>query len=157
MFSSSNYSYHVMMKIRHIILRPVACLTLTFLVNAIVDGIFAIYRNKRLRGVCPQKSLTRILRLQLVYLLVYWFPYLWWVTHFSIKGTVNSTSRYIHLQFGISATALQIRAVQSPKCIVWCAVDCAHVNTRGWPPTRWTDDLVKVAGSRWMRAAQDRS
>jgi hypothetical protein len=25
------------------------------------------------------------------------------------------------------------------------------------PPTRWTDDLVKVAGSRWMRAAQDRS
>jgi hypothetical protein len=27
----------------------------------------------------------------------------------------------------------------------------------GRPPTRWTDDLVKVAGSRWMRAAQDRS
>lgn len=26
----------------------------------------------------------------------------------------------------------------------------------GRPPTRWTDDLVKVAGSRWMRAAQDR-
>jgi hypothetical protein len=24
-------------------------------------------------------------------------------------------------------------------------------------PTRWTDDLVKVAGSRWMKAAQDRS
>jgi hypothetical protein len=24
-------------------------------------------------------------------------------------------------------------------------------------PTRWTDDLVKVAGSRWMRAALDRS
>jgi hypothetical protein len=27
----------------------------------------------------------------------------------------------------------------------------------GRPPTRWTDDLVKVAGSRWMRTAQDRS
>jgi hypothetical protein len=27
----------------------------------------------------------------------------------------------------------------------------------GRPPTRWTDDLVKVAGRRWMRAAQDRS
>ncbi|RVE40503.1 hypothetical protein evm_014848 [Chilo suppressalis] len=27
----------------------------------------------------------------------------------------------------------------------------------GRPPTRWTDDLVKVAGSRWMRVAQDRS
>ena len=26
----------------------------------------------------------------------------------------------------------------------------------GRPPTRWTDDLVKVAGKRWMRAAQDR-
>ncbi|VVD06135.1 unnamed protein product [Leptidea sinapis] len=37
-----------------------------------------------------------------------------------------------------------------------------------WPPrtggrsvgrstTRWTDDLVKIAGIRWMRAAQDRS
>jgi hypothetical protein len=25
------------------------------------------------------------------------------------------------------------------------------------PSTRWTDDLVKVAGSRWMRAAQDLS
>jgi hypothetical protein len=24
-------------------------------------------------------------------------------------------------------------------------------------PTKWTDDLVKVAGSRWMRAAHDRS
>jgi hypothetical protein len=23
------------------------------------------------------------------------------------------------------------------------------------PPTRWTDDLMKVAGSRWMRAAKD--
>jgi hypothetical protein len=27
----------------------------------------------------------------------------------------------------------------------------------GRPPPRWTDDLVKVAGSHWMRAAQDRS
>jgi hypothetical protein len=27
----------------------------------------------------------------------------------------------------------------------------------GRPPTKWTDDLVKVAGSHWMRAAQDQS
>lgn len=27
----------------------------------------------------------------------------------------------------------------------------------GRPPTRWTDDIVAVAGSRWMEAAQDRS
>jgi endonuclease/exonuclease/phosphatase family metal-dependent hydrolase len=27
----------------------------------------------------------------------------------------------------------------------------------GRPPARWTDDLVKVAGVRWMRVAQDRS
>jgi hypothetical protein len=27
----------------------------------------------------------------------------------------------------------------------------------GRPPTRWIDDLVKVAGSHWMRAAQDRT
>ncbi|KAI8441232.1 hypothetical protein MSG28_014881 [Choristoneura fumiferana] len=27
----------------------------------------------------------------------------------------------------------------------------------GRPPTRWSDDLVKIAGSRWMRKAQDRS
>ena len=25
------------------------------------------------------------------------------------------------------------------------------------PPTRWTDDLVKAAGIRWMREARDRS
>jgi hypothetical protein len=30
----------------------------------------------------------------------------------------------MHLQFDISANALEIRAVQSPKCIVWCAVNC---------------------------------
>ncbi|KAI8429517.1 hypothetical protein MSG28_000150 [Choristoneura fumiferana] len=27
----------------------------------------------------------------------------------------------------------------------------------GRPPIRWSDDLVKIAGSRWMRKAQDRS
>ncbi|XP_013144778.1 PREDICTED: uncharacterized protein LOC106108224 [Papilio polytes] len=27
----------------------------------------------------------------------------------------------------------------------------------GRPPARWTDDLVKVAGAHWMRAAQDRA
>ena len=27
----------------------------------------------------------------------------------------------------------------------------------GRPPARWTDDLVKIAGSRWMQVAMDRS
>jgi hypothetical protein len=37
---------------------------------------------------------------------------------------VRSTLRLAtHLQFNISANALEIRAVQSPKRIVWCAVD----------------------------------
>ncbi|CAH2229150.1 jg20763 [Pararge aegeria aegeria] len=26
----------------------------------------------------------------------------------------------------------------------------------GRPPTRWTDDIRRVAGSRWRQAAQDR-
>jgi hypothetical protein len=40
---------------------------------------------------------------------------------------VQSTARHaIHLQFFISANALEIRAVQSPKCIVWCAEDCTY-------------------------------
>ncbi|CAH2235778.1 jg7635 [Pararge aegeria aegeria] len=26
----------------------------------------------------------------------------------------------------------------------------------GRPPTRWTDDIKRVAGSRWKQAAQDR-
>jgi hypothetical protein len=39
--------------------------------------------------------------------------------------TVRSTASHaIHLQFDISANALDINAVLSPKCIVWCAVDC---------------------------------
>lgn len=25
------------------------------------------------------------------------------------------------------------------------------------PPTRWSDDLVRVAGTRWMRMVQDQS
>jgi hypothetical protein len=33
----------------------------------------------------------------------------------------------MHLQFDISAYVLEIRAVQSPKCIVWCAVDCTAI------------------------------
>ena len=27
----------------------------------------------------------------------------------------------------------------------------------GRPPTRWSDDLLKIAGRRWMQAASDRS
>jgi hypothetical protein len=30
----------------------------------------------------------------------------------------------IHLQLDIRANAFEIRALKSPKCIVWCAVDC---------------------------------
>jgi hypothetical protein len=30
----------------------------------------------------------------------------------------------MHLQFDISANALEIRAVQSPNCVARCAVDC---------------------------------
>jgi hypothetical protein len=38
---------------------------------------------------------------------------------------IQSTARQaIHLQFDISANALEIRAVQSPKCIVCYAVVC---------------------------------
>jgi hypothetical protein len=38
---------------------------------------------------------------------------------------VQSTACHaIHVLFNISSNALQIRALQSPKCIVWCAVDC---------------------------------
>jgi hypothetical protein len=38
---------------------------------------------------------------------------------------VRSTARHaITLQLDISANALEIRVVQSPKCIVWCVVDC---------------------------------
>jgi hypothetical protein len=41
------------------------------------------------------------------------------------------------------------------KVIEWRP--CTGRRSVGRPPTRWTDDLVKVAGSSWMRAAQDRS
>jgi hypothetical protein len=40
---------------------------------------------------------------------------------------VRSTARSaIHWLFDISAKALEIWAVKSPKCIVWCAVDCTY-------------------------------
>jgi hypothetical protein len=32
----------------------------------------------------------------------------------------------IHLQFDISTNALEIRAVQSQKCIEWSAVNCTY-------------------------------
>jgi hypothetical protein len=39
-----------------------------------------------------------------------------------LRVMVQSTARNtIHLQFNISAIALDIRAVQSPRCIVWRA------------------------------------
>jgi hypothetical protein len=48
------------------------------------------------------------------------------------KKYVRSTSRYaIHLQFNISANALEIRALQSPKC-VRCAVACTLLQLYKW-------------------------
>jgi hypothetical protein len=35
----------------------------------------------------------------------------------------------IELLFDVSTHSLEIRAVQSPKCIVWYAVDCTHFST----------------------------
>jgi hypothetical protein len=47
------------------------------------------------------------------------------VTKSMIMNKVRSTAHSaIYLQLDIIANALEIRAVQSPKCIVWCAVDC---------------------------------
>jgi hypothetical protein len=41
---------------------------------------------------------------------------------------VRSTARHaIHLQLDISSNALEIRAVQSLKCIVCCTVDCTSL------------------------------
>jgi hypothetical protein len=38
---------------------------------------------------------------------------------------VRSIARHdMHLQFDISANAFEIRAIQSPKCVVCCVVDC---------------------------------
>jgi hypothetical protein len=37
----------------------------------------------------------------------------------------RSTAHHvIYLQFDISGNTFEIRAAQTPKCIVWCAVDC---------------------------------
>jgi hypothetical protein len=42
----------------------------------------------------------------------------------NVFAYVRSTARHtLHLQFNVSAKALEIRAVQNPKCIVGCAVD----------------------------------
>jgi hypothetical protein len=50
---------------------------------------------------------------------------------------------------------LQLTSCQIGKVLEWRPRTGRR--SVGRPPTRWTDDLVKVAGSRWMRAAQDRS
>jgi hypothetical protein len=40
------------------------------------------------------------------------------------ESEIQTTARHaIHLQFDINANALEIRAAQSPKCIIRCAVD----------------------------------
>jgi hypothetical protein len=50
---------------------------------------------------------------------------------------VRSTAPHvIHMQFDISAYAAEIGAVQSPKYIVWCPVDCTEADKgeifKGW-------------------------
>jgi hypothetical protein len=46
---------------------------------------------------------------------------------------VRSTARLaIHLQFNLSANSLVIRALQSAKCMVWCAVDCTWTYSIWW-------------------------
>jgi hypothetical protein len=46
-----------------------------------------------------------------------------YVIHFVHRSTALHS---IHLQFDISNNAFEIRAVQSSKCIVWCANDCTR-------------------------------
>jgi hypothetical protein len=36
----------------------------------------------------------------------------------------------MYLQFNVSGNAFKIKAVQNPKCIVWCAVNCTIVRKR---------------------------
>ncbi|KAJ8718185.1 hypothetical protein PYW07_006115 [Mythimna separata] len=38
-----------------------------------------------------------------------------------------------------------------------CVILLRNQSSIGRPPTRWTDNLARVAGIRWMRDAQDRS
>jgi hypothetical protein len=40
---------------------------------------------------------------------------------------VRAARHAIHLQFDISANTLVIKAIRSPKWIVWCPVDCTNV------------------------------
>jgi hypothetical protein len=46
-------------------------------------------------------------------------------------------SRARHLQFDISATALEIRTVQSPKGLVECVVDCMLTYAEVTPPIQF--------------------
>jgi hypothetical protein len=46
---------------------------------------------------------------------------------YNIRSTAR---RAIHLEFDISANALEIRMVQSPKWNVWCAVNCTTMPLR---------------------------
>ncbi|CAH2236891.1 jg20300 [Pararge aegeria aegeria] len=41
-----------------------------------------------------------------------------------------------------------------PKELEWQPRTCKH--SVGRPPMRWTDDIRRVAGSRWIQAAQNR-
>jgi hypothetical protein len=71
-----------------------------------------------------------------------------WPRFFGIPNRliVRSTARHaLHLQFDISANALDIRVVQSPKCIVWCAVDCTYRTfnkTKAQLQTNWKAKML---------------
>jgi hypothetical protein len=60
------------------------------------------------------------------------------------KNEVRSTARHAtHLQFDINANALEIRAVHSPNCIVWCDVDCTLLG-------KGLNSLHKLEYSLWF-------
>jgi hypothetical protein len=43
---------------------------------------------------------------------------------------IRSKARHaMHFQLDVSANALEIKAVQSLKCIIWCAVDCTSCSS----------------------------
>jgi hypothetical protein len=61
-----------------------------------------------------------------------------------------------HVQFDISANALEIRAVQSPKCIVWYAVDCtffAELVSVAQAMKKWLKDyhFLAVQKNKWNK------
>jgi hypothetical protein len=69
--------------------------------------------------------------------------------------TINVRSTACHaiqLQFNISANTVEKRAVQSPKCIVWCAVNCTFT-VIFWSPRKskvWNNYNTAVIIQIWI-------